>query len=63
MPTRQAVFWNDEMSDRDKDNISHVWRVWCDGDPFGRRCGFRRIDFSSRHVVLKALRGAMEYGR
>ena len=36
----------------DKDNISHAWRVWCDGDPFER---LRRVNFSSRHVVLKVL--------
>jgi hypothetical protein len=43
------------MSDADKDNISHAWRVWCGGDSFERRCGVRRVDFSRRHVGLKAL--------
>jgi hypothetical protein len=55
IPIQQTDFWNNEMSDTDRDKISHVWKVRCDGDPFERECGVTRVDFSRKHVVLEGL--------
>lgn len=52
---QSADFWNDELSDLDRDKISHAWRKRCDGDPFEHGNGVRRVDFLRRHVVFEGL--------
>jgi hypothetical protein len=54
-PIQKADFWNDELSDHDRDKIGHAWRVRCDGDVFERGRGVRRVDFLRRHVVFEGL--------
>jgi hypothetical protein len=54
-PIQKADFLNDELSDSDRDKISHAWRVRCNGDAFEQGCGVRRVDFLRRHVVFEGL--------
>jgi hypothetical protein len=54
-PIQKADFWNDELSESDRDKISHSWRVRCNGDPREQASGVRRVDFLRRHVVFEGL--------
>ena len=51
----RADFWNEELSEADRDKITKAWKLRCDGDAFERACGVRRVDFLRRHVVLEGL--------
>jgi hypothetical protein len=54
-PIQKADFWNDELTDLDRDKISRAWKVRCNGDAFERSNGVRRVDFLRRHVVFEGL--------
>ena len=45
MPIQQADFWNDEMSDMDRDKTSQAWKIRYDGDSFERGVGLKRSIF------------------
>lgn len=54
-PIQQTDFWNDELSDSDRDKISRAWMVRCGGDAYDQNTGVRRVDFLKRDVIFEGL--------
>jgi len=54
-PIQKSDFWNDELSESDRDKVSHAWRVRCNGDRMEHGRGVRRVDFLRRHVTFEGL--------
>ena len=52
---QKSDFWNDELSESDRNKISYAWKVRCNGDGTEQRSGVRRVDFLRRHVVFEGL--------
>jgi hypothetical protein len=52
---QKSDFWNDELSDADRDKVTRAWSTRCHGDIMEQRAGLRRVDFLRRHVLFEGL--------